>query len=154
MDINDLEKQIATLNEKNLSLEKQCDNIFDQLTEIRTTIQEIYGESHKSERFLCKEMLKISKRLEEMSKDINYKENIVNVSPQINPIINQNPTITSTKNICNPSEEKNKKKLLLFNDDDSTFKIIISAIIGFLVLLGIISVFIFKLIYFITEMFN
>lgn len=156
--MDDLEKQVLILTEQNKHLENKCNNIFDQLTEIRTTIQEIYGENHRNERFLCREMLKISQRLEEMAKNINSAANIVTVSPQIspqiNPCINQNPAITSTEQIDNPPKEKEHKNILSLNDDEGIFKIGISAIVGFLALLGIISIFLFKLIYFITEMFN
>jgi len=143
----DIEKEIISLENKNQRLENKCENIFDQLTELRTVIQEIYSDSSKSERFLCQEMLKISKRLEDMAKSINSSNTThLNFSPHVNPKITQSPTIISDNSEKIPSVEDSNKKDFFKFDLKKIVTIGVSAIVGFIVIVGLVSMFVFKLI--------
>jgi len=151
----DYEDKIASLEVKNKRLEGKCDNIFDQITELRTTIQEIYGDTSKSERFLCHEMLELSKRLEEIAKQVSPSATNVTVSPQINPSINQNPTITSPTAVASPLKQPEEKKKGLFGFSlDNMITLGVASVVGLIILTGLLSMFLFKLFAIFGGLFN
>jgi len=52
------------LDERIKNLDEKCNHLCDQISEIRTIIQEIYGEMSTSERALYQRILELSSRLE------------------------------------------------------------------------------------------
>lgn len=135
--------KISELESRNKELEHKCDNIYDQLTELRTKIQDIYGDMSKNERFLCHEMLKISERIEKLAKEIDPHNTNINVSPSINQTSSINNSIYDTPT---PSKEKENILQKSFNfNSKSILMIIFFSLVGFFAIVGFIVVTIFQI---------
>ena len=134
---------IDVLNEKVSQLEKNCENIYDQITELRTTIQEIYSEISQSDRFHAQELLSLSSRLEDMAK--HFSNNSKNSNSQYIPPAPSNINVTMSPNI-NPTmqnfqerqekqEKEEKFSLLTFLNLDIK-SVVFFLIVGILVVIG------------------
>jgi predicted nuclease with TOPRIM domain len=74
--IDSVEKNIKSLlDEKIKSISDDCDDLYKQITELRNTVQEIYGEIAESNRFQSGQLLKMSERLENLAKEISEATN-------------------------------------------------------------------------------
>jgi regulator of replication initiation timing len=133
------------------NIESELDYIYNQITELRTTIQEIYGEIISNNKNFYSEMIKISERLEDMSKYIaNFAtENSgkKEIHFDVSPITTINPIITNTN--TNTQNENKKEK-----EEDSDYKryfskkyiyIAITALLGFFISVGTISLIAYKI---------
>ena len=137
---------IDVLHEKVKQLEKNCENIYDQITDLRTTVQEIYGEISQSDRFYAEKLLNFSERLEEMAKYVSTSSKNLNpsslppnitltVSPNINPTLH-NSQDNSSINKENSEKEKKESILDFLNLDIKSFFFFL--IVGILVVIGLI----------------
>ena len=109
--IDQLEVKVKTsLEEKLKEVAQDCDDLYNQITEIRNTIQEMYGEILESGRFQSTQLLKMSERLESMAKDIyknsNHEGHSISVS--VSPEISSSNNVGSTVGV--PPEKEEEKK--------------------------------------------
>jgi regulator of replication initiation timing len=133
------------MDEKFKNLESNCDHLYNQITELRTTVQEIYGEIAESDRFVCKELFRLSERLETMAKEISKIPR--NGEPaktivKFNPTTNISPTMTNEQNI--EAEKQEEKKSLFSYLNSKTISISIAIFVGFLAIVGTVCIFVYK----------
>lgn len=114
----DLETKLILLEERNKHFEERCNNIYEQITELRTSVQQLYCESSKNNRAVFEEILELSKKIEKLAKEDDLN-----------------------KASSNPP----KARSWLGLDFDNMMTVGIAGIIGFLVIIGIIAMFFFKL---------
>jgi DNA repair ATPase RecN len=160
--IDQLEIEVkTTLNEKLKEVADDCDDLYNQITEIRNTIQEMYGEILESGRFQANQLLRMSERLENMAKDIykNSKHEVPSIEVNVNPEINSN--MNNTVN----SKENEEFKEELKEDEDKPFDIkklslkemifyISCALIGVLVVIGGVVISLYKFIPMLLNLLN
>jgi hypothetical protein len=144
------DEKITKLQEQNKRLEDRCNNAFDQITELRTIIQEIYGANAKSERFICHEILRISGRLDELAKQVRPGDTTITVSPSIT----QNPSSNSTSSANAPLKEEEKKRTILGFEIENMMTAVIALIVGGTMLLGLAAMIILKLYSFYSGILN
>jgi len=147
--IGQLELKVkSSLEEKLKEVADDCDDLYKQITEIRNTIQEMYGEILESGRFQANQLLRMSERLESMAKDI-YKNSgqgngpsiEVHVNPEINPVIDNSNRVSSEGDNNSVSEKpKTEKKKKFFDIKKMSMKEMIfyisSVILGIAVVIG------------------
>jgi len=147
--------KFCELEEKIKQLETKCENVFNQLTDLRTVIQSLYGETSRSERFLSHEILKMSQRVEQIAKQVRPENTTINISPQISQ--NPNSESSSSKVIDPPitttASDKPQKSMFDF-DLQNMMTVGISAIIGLIILVGLVATFLIKLFSIFNDMFN
>lgn len=138
----------SIMNEKISNLKGECNRLYDQITELRTTIQEVYGEIAESDRFFTAELLRVSERLENMAKDLSGITHKTNNSPdhlvvKVNPITNVNSTVSDSQNI---TDEAKKEESSINYLDKKSISIAIAVLIGFFVSVGALCLFVYKII--------
>lgn len=139
----------SIVDEKITSLKSECDRLYDQITELRTTVQEIYGEMAESDRFFATELLRISERLEFMAKDIyGITKKAGSTSPEVvvavSPTTNINPTMTNSQIV--KEDKKNLKddeevKLI----DKKSISVVIAVVLGFFAAIGTLLMFVWRI---------
>ena len=151
--ISQLEVKVkSSLEEKLREVSDDCNDLYKQITEIRNTIQEMYGEILESGRFQADQLLRMSERLENMAKDI-YKNSSkegasikVNVNPSINPTMDNSSKNNSNENSRKKEKTEEKK---LFDIKKMSLKEMVfffsSLIVGVVVVIGGLSFTLYKL---------
>jgi len=133
------------VDEKISSLKTECDHLYDQITELRTTVQEIYGEMAESDRFFTKELFRISERLEAMAKEISSipikNSSGKSVVVKVSPTTNISPTM---ENVQMP-EFKKEESGFLFNSFGKSPSIWVAIFIGFFAVVGAFCIFVYKI---------
>lgn len=141
-------QKTSIVDEKITHLKSDCDNLYNQITELRTTVQEIYGEIAESDRFFTIELLRLSERLEHMSKDIsgitkssgNAPESIV---VKVNPTTNINPTMNNTQATTEDQCQKDTEPVSII--DKKAVSISIAIFLGFFIAIGTLFLFAYKI---------
>jgi hypothetical protein len=146
--INLIEAKIKDVLEHKIdSIAEECGDLYDQITELRTSIQEIYSELAQSNRFQSEQLMKMSERLEGMALKVMSLHSNREEASSID--ITMNPTISSeanNNNIEKSSKEKENTSLDVSNLSIKQMMVVFSGVIlGVVILLGGVAFTLFKM---------